>query len=382
MSHREPHLFVPYLRILAAILFSLPLSVAATTWRLEPFATGLAHPWSLAFLPDGSMLVSEVGGTLRRITAQGEVGPPIKETPTPHHAHQAGYFDVLPDRDFVRNRRIYLSFSEGTANANATRVIRAVLDTDRLSDSRTIFTVTPTKDTGAHFGGRLLQLPDNSLLLTTGDGFDYREQAQDPHSQLGKVVRFLPDGSVPADNPWADGKAGDPYVWSLGHRNPQGLARDARTGIIYLHEHGPRGGDEFNVIAPGDNHGWPAITYGLDYTGAYVSPFTKAAGMQQPLHVWTPSIAPSGLALYDGPHFPEWQGDAFVGALVDRVVHRLDLEDGVVIDHEVLFDSIGERIRDLRMGPDGYLYIVPDAAEATIWRVVPAASQDRSRPAG
>ncbi|HKL63701.1 MAG TPA: PQQ-dependent sugar dehydrogenase, partial [Woeseiaceae bacterium] len=227
-----------------------------------------------------------------------------------------------------------------------------------------IFTVEPEKDTPQHYGGAMAWLGDGTLLLTTGDGFDYREAAQDLDSQMGKVVRMNPDGTPAEGNPFPEA----PYVWSYGHRNPQGLSV-AADGTVWLHEHGPKGGDEVNIVEPGVNYGWPVITYGLDYNGAYVSPFTEMEGMAQPLHVWTPSIAPSGLTVYEGAPFPEWRGDLFAGALVGKDVRRLDVEGGEIVGEEVLFGEIGERIRDVATGPDGAIYILAEGEPGTLWRV-------------
>ncbi len=212
-------------------------------------------------------------------------------------------------------------------------------------------------------------LDDGTLLLTTGDGFDYREHAQDLSSMLGKTIRITDDGGIPPDNPFLERPDAAPEIWTYGHRNPQGLAVDPETGRVYQHEHGPRGGDELNLLRPGLNYGWPAITHGIDYSGAYVSPFTELPGMEQPLMYWVPSIAPSGLALYRGAVFPEWQGDLFLGALVDREVRRIDLEAGQVAGEEALFGDLNERIRNVKAGPDGYLYIVTDSEQGRILRV-------------
>lgn len=216
----------------------------------------------------------------------------------------------------------------------------------------------------------MLFLPDGSLLLATGEGFDYRESAQDLDSEMGKILRINDDGSVPEDNPFSTGPG--QRIWTYGHRNPQGLVRDADTGTVYLHEHGPRGGDEINVITPGLNYGWPAITYGLDYSGARVSPFTAAEGMEQPLHYWVPSIAPSGMAWYNADAFPRWRGDLLVGALVDKEVRRVDMEDGRVVGEESLFRELDARIRDIRVGLDGQLYLLTDGEAGKLIRVSPA----------
>lgn len=362
-------------RLLLIAALSFTASISSAEYQLETVAEGLDYPWSIAFLPDGDYLVSMRSGELRRISPDGQVGEPLAGTPETYVAGQGGYFDIVLDPEFDKTREVYLSYAGGTPEANATTITRARLTGSGFTDARVIFSVQPTKDTPQHYGGKMLFLPDNTLLLTTGDGFDYREAAQDNFSQLGKIIRINRDGSVPDDNPFADGKEGDPKVYSRGHRNPQGLVLDSNTGAIYMHEHGPKGGDELNRIEPGKNYGWPAVTQGINYSGAYVSPLKEAPGVTQPLHYWTPSIAPSGMAYYDGYAFPDWRGDLFLGALVDREVRRLDLEDGSVTDEEALFSNLGERIRDVRVGPDGFLYILTDSDEGKIIRVLPEADK-------
>ena len=341
--------------------------VSATEYRLERVAEGLDYPWCVAFLPGGDLLVTELGGTLRRVSRGGSVGDPITGVPPVFRRSQGGLFDVLPHPDFASNATLFLSYAALPEDDNATEVLRARLDGETLVDGEVIFSVTPRKPTPVHYGGRMAFLPDGTLLLTSGDGFDFREQAQDLGSLLGKSVRIHADGSIPADNPFRRVEGALPAIYTYGHRNAQGLAL-APDGTIYLHEHGARGGDETNVLTPGANYGWPALTHGIDYNGAYISPFTEAEGMASPIHHWTPSIAPSGLAVYEGDRFPEWHGDLFVGALVDREVRRLDLEGGAVVGEESLFGELDRRIRDVRVN-DGYLYIVEDGEDAGIIRV-------------
>lgn len=339
-------------------------SLAAAEYRIETWAGGLDQPWSIAFLPGGGALVTELGGALRPVSATGEVGPPLRNVPAVYFAGQGGLFDVLLHPDFDNNGLVYLSFAEGSPADNGTAVARGRLSGGSLEDVEIIFRNFSRKDTPVHYGGRLAFLRDGTLLLTTGEGFDYREAAQDVHSGLGKLLRMNDDGSPATGNPFPE----SPYVFSYGHRNPQGLAVDS-TGVIWLHEHGPKGGDELNRIEPGVNYGWPAITFGMDYSGAVISPFTTWEGMAQPEWQWTPSIAPSGLAIYDGDLFPQWEGDLFIGALVDQEVRRLVLSGGQVVNEEVLFSELNVRIRDVRNGPDGGLFILtPDR----VVRLIPA----------
>jgi len=354
---------------LLALLGAAALPAGAADYVLTDVATKLDHPWSLAFLPDGDFLVTERPGRLSRISGDRRVE--IAGTPAPYVAGQGGYFDIVLDPEFTTNSLVYLSYAEGTKRANRTAVMRARLEDDRFSAAEVILRVEPDKNTAHHYGGRMAFLPDGTLLVTTGEGFTFRNQAQDLDSQFGKVLRINPDGSIPPDNPFADRGGPAAKVWTYGHRNPQGLAVDPATGTVWLHEHGPRGGDEVNRIRPGLNYGWPAITYGVDYSGASISPFTEYPGMEQPVTYWDPSIAPSGLAVYRGDAFPAWRGSLFVGALKDRDVRRLVVEDGRVVTEETLFESLGERIRDVRSGPDGLLYLLTDSSDGRIVRVSP-----------
>lgn len=344
------------------VFFMLVFTLAAgiepvrADYRLETWADGLDLPWSIAFLPDGGALVTELGGTLRQIDQDGQVSEPLRHVPGVYFAGQGGLFDVVLHPDFESNSLVYLTFAEGSRKDNGTAVARAKLVPGALENVEVIFRNYSRKDTAVHYGGRMVFLAGGDLLLTTGDGFDYREAAQDVNSGLGKVLRMRDDGSPAAGNPYPSA----PYVYSYGHRNPQGLAVSA-DGTIWLHEHGPRGGDELNRIEAGANYGWPAITHGLDYSGAIISPYTAWEGMAQPEKHWTPSIAPSGLAVYSGQLFPQWNGDLFIGALVDQEVRHVRLEGGRVVGEEAVFSELDARIRDVRNGPDGALYILtPD----------------------
>ncbi len=344
---------------------------SAAEYQLETVADGFNFPWSITFLPNGDYLVAMRSGEVRQVSAKGDVGEPISGTPATYVAGQGGYFDIVLDPAFAANATVYLSYAGGTPQANGTTITRAILSGNSFTDGTVIFSAVPTKDTPQHYGGKLLFLPDGTLMLTTGDGFEYRERAQDKFGQMGKVLRMNSDGSAPSDNPFADGSGGNPLVYSYGHRNPQGLARNSETGAIYMHEHGPKGGDELNLVLPGANYGWPAVTYGDNYTGAYVSPLKQAPGVAEPMHYWVPSIAPSGMAVYDGDAFPEWRGDVFVGALVNREVRHLVMEGDKVVKEEPLFSELGERIRDVRVGPDGFLYLLTDSNQGKIVRVRP-----------
>lgn len=341
-------------------------------YRIETVASGLDHPWSIDFLPNGDMLVTERSGTLR-IIRDGVLAPdPIANVPEVFHRGQGGLFDVVLHPEFSENNYIYLTYAHGSLKKNATRIARGVWEGDALKDVEVIFTVEPWKATPAHYGGRLAFLHDGTMALTTGDGFNYREKAQDLTSLLGKTIRLNDDGSVPSDNPFVGRSDARDEIYTYGHRSPQGLAVDHSTGALYQNEHGPKGGDELNLLEAGKNYGWPIATYGVDYTGARISPYTEYPGTVQPLVDWTPSLAPSGLTIYNGDAFPHWKGDAFTGALKFKYVVRTDLEDGEVVGEEILFkDEINERIRDVRTGPDGFLYILTDEASGNVLRIVP-----------
>lgn len=330
----------------------------ATALKIETLAEDLSSPWSVGFLPDGSILFTERFGRLRVFRDGKLMEAPIAGAPETFASQQAGFFDLLVDPNFADNRRVFLSYAQGKSGDNALRVVSATFDGAARSDIKTIFEVRPRKDTPVHFGGRLALLPDDTLLITTGDGFDYREKAQKFDTTLGKIVRVNIDGSIPADNPLAGQSGALPEIFTYGHRNVQGLAVDGATGVIYAHEHGPRGGDEINVLQPGKNYGWPIACYCIDYSGARITPYTEHKGVEQPLKYWNPSIAPSGLAVYHGSVFAGWDGDLLVGALARTALHRVIMKDGKPVGEERYL--IGERVRDVRVGPDGAIYVTTE----------------------
>jgi glucose/arabinose dehydrogenase len=350
-----------------------PAKVITTGYKVTEIAKGLDHPWSMAFLPDGSMLVTERVGRLRLIQG-GLLRPePITGVPAVHTGSQAGLFDIVLHPQFAQNNIVYLVYAAGTKAANGTQVARARFDGGALQDLHVIFTAMPLTDTDNNYGGRMAFLPDGTFVLTIGEGFEYREQAQDLTSDLGKIVRLNEDGTVPPDNPFVGQASVRPEIYTWGHRNQQGLIFDVQSGRLYETEHGPRGGDELNIIVARRNYGWPVITYGMDYSGAYVSPYTQRPGLEQPVIYWTPSIAPSGLAMYGGDKFPAWRGDLFVGALAYRHLRRIHLDDrGNVVDQEQLLNNLNWRIRDVRASPDGYLYVCTDEGDGRVLRLEPA----------
>lgn len=344
-------------------------------YRVETVASGLDHPWSLAFLPDGRMLVTERPGRLRVIERDDAnalvVRPaPVDGLPPVLAMGQAGLFDVMVDPSFADTGLLYLSFAHGTSDANHLRVVRARFDGARLHAVTPLFTSQPAKQAGQHFGGRLALLGDGTLVTAVGDGNLERTDAQRLHTHLGKTIRVHTDGRVPRDNPFVGRKGALPEIYSRGHRNPQAMVRVG--DVLYSNEHGAKGGDELNAIVAGANYGWPITTDGVDYTGARVTPYRSWPGITDPLTHWTPSIAPSGMVWYDAALFPQWRGSLFVSALAERSVRRVPMAGGRPGTQQVLFRELGERIRDVRAGPDGALYLLTDSADGRVLRVVPA----------
>ncbi len=345
-------------------------------FEVEQIGPPLAAPWSLAFLPDGTFLISEKHRGLRLIHADGQATATLEGgPPNVLRKEDSGLLDVALDPDFAANRTLYLAFAEGTEEANRTAIWKARLEGGRLVGGRVIFRANQDKKAPSHPGGRLLFLPDKSLLLTIGDGFDYRDKAQDPASHLGKVVRLTRDGAAAPDNPFV-GRAGyAPEIWTLGHRNIQGLTRDPVSGTVWAHEHGPRGGDEINALVAGRNYGWPAVSFGIDYDGTLITERLHAAGMALPRFVWSPSIAPSGLAIYRGTVHPELDGRLLVGALAFRtlVQVRVGTETGLLAEEGRWLTGLKARIRDVRVAPNGAIFLLTDDPTAgRLLRLVPA----------
>ncbi len=342
------------------------------TPKLAIVAENLDMPWGMTFLPDGAILVSERSGQIQ-LVRNGEKQE-VTGGPEALIAGQGGYLGIEIDPDFANNRLVYLAYSWGDDKANGTAVWRGRLSEDerRLEDAQQIYKTSGARETGLHFGGRLLFLNDGTLLVSLGDGFRYMDEAQNTANDLGAIVRINPDGSFPPDNPLAGDPDAAPGLFTYGHRNVQGLAYDAANGIIYSEEHGPKGGDEINILMSGANYGWPVITYGVNYDGTPVSSIQKKDGMEQPITFWVPSIAPSGLAFYDGDKYPGWTGDLFAGALggpAGEKLVRIDLENGAVAGREDLFTEMQARWRDVVAAPDGYLYVMTDALDGVIYRI-------------
>lgn len=361
---------LPCLALLLLGVVATP--AAAADYQVETVVEGLEHPWSIAFLPDGRLLVTERAGRLRVIADGQLLAEPVNGVPDAFVRSQAGLFEVLLDPDYRENGWIYLSLAHGDAAANGTRVVRGRLQGRELVDVEVIFDIRPPRDTPVHYGARMDFLGDGTLVIGLGDGFDYREDAQRLGNHTGTIVRIRPDGSVPPDNPFVGREDARPEIYSYGHRNVQGLVFDPASGRLWAHEHGPRGGDELNLVEPGKNYGWPVATFGVDYSGARISPYTSRPGMVDPVLHWTPSIAPAGMTLYRGDEFPGWDGDLLVSALVAREVRRIDLEDGEVRGQEALFGELGARLRDVAVGPDGNVYLLTDSPAGAVLRVTAA----------
>jgi glucose/arabinose dehydrogenase len=343
--------------------------------EVRTVARGLVNPWALAFLPDGTMLVTERPGRMRIVTTEGQVSPPLKGVPDVWASGQGGLLDVAADKSFAQNKTVYFCFAERADGGGRTAVARARLNDgkSRLDDVKIIFRQQGPLSSGNHYGCRIAQADDGNLFVTLGEHFSFRDQAQSLRNHLGKVIRIAPDGSVPPGNPFAGRADAKPEIWSYGHRNPQALAIHPASGELWEIEHGPRGGDEVNLIEKGKNYGWPVIGYGIDYSGARIHETSAKDGMEQPLKYWVPSIAPSGMAFYTGTLFPKWNGNLFTGALRSTMLVRLTLNGHAVTSEERLLQNLHERIRDVRQGPDGALWLLTDSSNGRVLRVAPAA---------
>lgn len=342
--------------------------------EVETVASGLQHPWGMAFLPGGELLVTERPGRLRILLPDGRLSQPIAGLPDVVAAGQGGLLDVAIDPDFAGNSLVYFSFSESRDGGSALSVARGRLDPaqNALSDVDVIFRQLPAVGGGRHYGSRLVFSNDGRLFITAGDRGNHSSESQNPRNHIGAVMRINPDGSIPRDNPgvgredWAD------EIWSIGHRNIQGAAMRPGTGQFWANEHGARGGDEINLIEPGKNYGWPVISYGVHYSGAPIGEGTVKPGMEQPVYYWDPSIAPSGMAFYTGNAFPEWRGNILVGGLAGQLLSRLTLRGDAVVDEERMLRDLNARIRAVSQGPDGLVYLLTDAADGRVLRLSPA----------
>ncbi len=359
-------------------------SASAQAVRTETIASGLQNPWAVAFLPEGRFLVTERPGRLRVVDANGTLSPPLQNLPAVAAGGQGGLLDVVTDQDFARNRTLYFCFSEPAASGggNSTALASATLSGDlrALGNVRILFSQKPKVNSSAHFGCRIVEgrkagQPDGTLYLTLGDRFSRKDDAQKLDNHHGKIIRIHKDGSIPPDNPFVGTAGALPEIWSLGHRNPQG-ATLAPDGTLWAHEHGPQGGDEINLPQKGRNYGWPVITYGENYGGGKIGDgLSSKSGLEQPLHYWVPSIAPSGMAFVTSTRYgKDWVGNLMVGSLKFGYLNRIELAQpfqGKVVRENKLLDDLGERIRDVRQGPDGWLYLLTDNPQGRLLRVVP-----------
>ena len=367
--------------LLTALVF-MTLPALTQSLRHQVVASGLAHPWALAFLPEGRFLLTERPGRLRVVEADGRVNPALRGLPEVAARGQGGLLDVLLDADFARNRTLFFCFSEPGAAGNSTALARARLSDDRtrLEAVQVIFSARPKVASSAHFGCRIAESqtrgqPDGLLFMTLGERYVRKDDAQTLDNHHGKIIRVFKDGRVPADNPFVTTAGALPEIWSYGHRNPQGLVL-APDGALWAHEHGPQGGDEINLIAPGHNYGWPVISHGENYGGGPIGSGRSAqAGMTQPLHYWVPSIAPSGMAFVTSTRYGrDWVGNLLVGSLKFGYLNRIALSapfSGRVLREHKLLAELGQRIRDVRQGPDGWLYVLTDQAQGRLIRLLP-----------
>jgi glucose/arabinose dehydrogenase len=342
----------------------------------ETVASGLVHPWALAFLPDGRILVTERPGRLRIVDRNGRLSEPLAGVPEVAARGQGGLLDVAIDPNFSENQLVYLSYAEGADDGtSSTAVSRGRLGEGRLENVQRIYSQQPKVQSGGHFGSRLVFSQDGKLFVTQGDrqSSRFRQQAQDLSSGIGKIVRINPDGSIPRDNPFVGRNDARPEIWSYGHRNAQAAALHPETGQLWTVEHGARGGDELNHPEAGKNYGWPVITYGRDYNGSSIGEGSAREGMEQPVYYWDPVIAPSGMVFYTGDRYPGWKGSAFVGSMTPGALVRLTIADGRVTTEERYLGDLNERIRDVQQGPDGLLYLVTDSPQGRVLRVVPKA---------
>jgi glucose/arabinose dehydrogenase len=365
----------------AALAVSFSAAANAQTFQssagplqVETFASGLVNPWAMAFLPDGRILVTERPGRMRIVARDGQLSAPVAGLPQVWAQRQGGLLDVIADRNFAQNRTIFFCYAENVGGGGRTTVARARLadgEPLRIDQVGAIFHQEGPLSSGAHYGCRMAQANDGNLFVGLGDHFTHRNEAQNLGNHIGKLIRIGPGGKTPAGNPFADRNGAREEIWSYGHRNIQGLVLHPTTGALWEIEHGPRGGDEINVVARGKNYGWPVIGYGIDYNGSRIHESTQKDGMEQPAKYWVPSIAPSGAAFMTGDLFPSWRGNLFVGALAGQMLVRLTVDGDRVTGEERLLEGLNERIRDVRISADGTIWLLTDSAQGRLLRVRP-----------
>lgn len=368
MGHRVSYIYLVLIIVFTPnLLATEESSESFSNYKVTELASGLNSPWAIVQLDKERYLVNEKIGTMRLIES-GVISEPIKNVPQVFARSQGGLMDLQLHPNYQNNHWIYFSYAVGDRDKNALRVMRAKLKNKELVEQQVLLTISPWKDTPVHYGARMTFLADNSLLITSGDGFDYRESAQKKDRLLGKIVRINNDGSIPQDNPYIAQENVKPEVWTLGHRNPQGIVYDKKRNKVFSNEHGPKGGDEINIIEKGKNYGWPIITNGVDYSGALITPFKKHKGMEQPVVDWTPSIAPSSLAVYYGDMFPELNGDLLSTTLKSKELRRVKLNGDSVEFQQSLLTELNTRLRDVMIDHQGAIILLSD--DGRVLRVV------------
>ncbi|GIU05971.1 PQQ-dependent sugar dehydrogenase [Shewanella glacialipiscicola] len=374
-------LFTFQAEVYAEVTRAAPLNVKteAGNIQIKTIAEGLENIWGMAFLPDGSMLVTERAGRMRIVSTAGEVGEPLTGLPPMYAKGQGGLLDVVLVPDFATSKKIYFSYSEpaeGEASSlNSTAVSFATLNGNKLENLTRVFSQQPKIDSSHHFGSRLVWAPDGTLFITLGDRYSEKDSAQTLDNHLGKVVRINADGSVPQNNPFVNMAGALPEIWSIGHRNIQGAAINPISKVLWTGEHGPQGGDELNIDQAAKNYGWPVITYGENYGGGKIGEGTHKTGMEQPVYKWVPSIATAGFMFYTGDKFPQWQNNILLASLKEKTLVRLVLDgDKIIKEERLLKTELGQRLRSVVQGPDGLIYLVTDEAKSKIYQISPQQS--------
>lgn len=357
---------VPYLVFI--LLLTVGMNVKAG-YQIETLVEGLEYPHGLAFLPGGDVLITEKKGRLRVFSGGVLLPDPVKGVPDVYFDHYSGLLDIILHPRFSENRFVYLSLTQGSSQFTTLHILRGKYEAGQLKEVRKILSINPVKNNAIFFGARMEFLSDETLLFTVGDGYDTREEAQNLGSLLGKIIRITDEGKIPGDNPFVNTDKAAPEIWSYGLRNVLGISYDHKSNTVYAHDNGPWGGDELNIMDAGKNYGWPFASYGMDYSGAYVTPLKEYPGTEQPILQWTPSLAPSGLTICRKCQWPEWEGDLFIGMLAGQQVKRVRVRSDKVVEQETVFEKLNERIRDLRFSPNGVLYILTDGAKGRLLKV-------------